>query len=57
MDKNKWWIGYLLKYKDISMLEYKFLDSCFRNRIFLLVVKYNGNVGRIMLVCFDCYFK
>lgn len=39
------------------MLEYKPSDSCSRNRTPSLVVKYNGNGGRIMPVCFDCYFK
>lgn len=39
------------------MLEYKPSDSCSRNRTPSLVVKYNGNAGRIMPVCSDCYFK
>lgn len=39
------------------MLEYKPSVSCCRNKTASLVVKYNGNAGRIMRVRFDCYFE
>lgn len=39
------------------MLEYKPSDGCSTTKTASLAVKYNGNAGRIMPVCSDCYFK